>query len=483
MLTVTACLQLEALADARVVAGRAGLDRQVSMAHVVDVPDVRPWVVPHALLMMSGVSRPESPEGWRNLVQDLDRAGLAGLMIAVGPYIETAPPALREEADRLGFPVVELPWELPFIRVSEAVHQAIIEEQLKTLRRIEWLQAETTRAALSAQSLQDLTFHFSRFLERPVGIFDEHHAPIAGAALNDVAVRFLPIRAERSSLHYLGVADDPPIGDVEGRALEHMAVVAALYLLRQLVAARTEERLRRSFLSNLLRQGSLPSANQREQARLLGFDPDRRHVLLLVRGPDVNSLERVVRQAFSGVRVLTAVVGTHLVGLVSEADVRREAWSRELAGLVAQHPALAVMVSDPVTAAELPRLHDAMRRVGSAAPAGRVTRLADLLFPRALAELPPNLMEEFCALTWGRLQDAELRRTLTALVECHGHQGAAAAALGVHRNTLRNRLDQIEVVLRRPLTPELLWQLGVAHWWLALHTRTEDSAHRPDHLD
>jgi purine catabolism regulator len=475
MLTVKDCLALDDLKAARVVAGRAGLDRRVRVAHVVDLPDVRPWVAPDALLMMSGVNHPGTADAWVALVRDLDDAGLAGLMLAVGGYLAEAPEAVRYEADRLRFPVVELPWELPFIRVSEAIHQAIIGEQLNTLRRIEWLQAETTRVALTAQSLQDLMFHFTRLIERPVGLFDDQYKVIAGAALDRRGAQFVPVRAERASLHYLGVAADPPLGDVETRALDHMAVVAALYLLRQLVAARTEERLKRSFISALLRQGTL-SPREWEHARLLGFDPGRRHALVLARGTDPAAVEKALRQALLAARALQAVVGNHVAALVPEAESRRDGWQREVNAAVEAHSDLAVLVADPVPVAELPRLYDAMVRMGSVVPPGRVTKLQDLVFPRALSELPAHLMEEFQALTWDRVQDPELRRTLEALVDHHGHQGQAALALGVHRNTLRNRLQQIEAVLRRPLTPDLLWQLGVSRWWMRL--RTEASAHR-----
>jgi purine catabolism regulator len=71
---------------------------------------------------------------------------------------------------------------------------------------------------------------------------------------------------------------------------------------------------------------------------------------------------------------------------------------------------------------------------------------------------------EFAATLLAPLDD-ELRETVRVWLACHGQADPAAARLGVHRHTVRNRLKRVERLLGRSLEPA-----GVrAELWLALH--------------
>lgn len=71
---------------------------------------------------------------------------------------------------------------------------------------------------------------------------------------------------------------------------------------------------------------------------------------------------------------------------------------------------------------------------------------------------------EFAATLLAPLDDV-LRETVRVWLACHGQADPAAARLGVHRHTVRNRLKRVEQLLGRSLEPA-----GVrAELWLALH--------------
>ena len=55
---VSDLLKLPAFANAQVVAGHGGLDRVVSCANIMEVPDIEPWVKPHELLLTTGLPPP-----------------------------------------------------------------------------------------------------------------------------------------------------------------------------------------------------------------------------------------------------------------------------------------------------------------------------------------------------------------------------------------------------------------------------------------
>lgn len=101
---------------------------------------------------------------------------------------------------------------------------------------------------------------------------------------------------------------------------------------------------------------------------------------------------------------------------------------------------------------------EARRVASSAADRGdRVTRYGDVAL-RALATADPVQARDFVRERLGPLLDpdrasARLAETLAAFLDEGGSPGRAAGRLGVHENTVRYRLRQIEELLERPVGP------------------------------
>ena len=114
-------LELPCLAGAEVLAGRSGLSGVVSRLNVMEVPDILPWVKPQELLLTTGYPLRAVPESLTALVEQLAARGLAGLAVKRGRYLPDLPPAMLEEADRLGLPVIGLPEAVSFDDVINQV--------------------------------------------------------------------------------------------------------------------------------------------------------------------------------------------------------------------------------------------------------------------------------------------------------------------------------------------------------------------------
>src|SRR5207237_4312381 len=102
-------LAMEALKDARVVAGGRGLENEVRWAHVVEIPDPLPWVKEGQLLLTTGYAWPRTNLEQHRLLRGLVERGLAGIGLAVPKYLERFPRAVVTEADRLGLPLMQIP--------------------------------------------------------------------------------------------------------------------------------------------------------------------------------------------------------------------------------------------------------------------------------------------------------------------------------------------------------------------------------------
>ena len=136
-LSLAAVLELPCLAGAEVLAGRSGLSGVVSRLNVMEVPDILPWVKPQELLLTTGYPLRAVPESLTALVEQLAARGLAGLAVKRGRYLHDLPPAMLEEADRLGLPVIGLPEAVSFDDVINQVLTEVLNRQAAVLARSE----------------------------------------------------------------------------------------------------------------------------------------------------------------------------------------------------------------------------------------------------------------------------------------------------------------------------------------------------------
>ncbi|AHY48101.1 Purine catabolism regulatory protein-like family (plasmid) [Rubrobacter radiotolerans] len=108
----------------RVFAGERGLDRQVSWAHVCELPDPTEYLGAGELLMTVGYTIPEGPVAQGSYVHRLAEAGLSGLLIAENMHAPELTPELKSVADRRALPVLLTAYDVPFTGISRAVAEA-----------------------------------------------------------------------------------------------------------------------------------------------------------------------------------------------------------------------------------------------------------------------------------------------------------------------------------------------------------------------
>src|SRR5687768_15735769 len=127
MLTVeslTAELGLKIAAGAKV----AG-EHPIRWVHISELADPTPWLNGGELLLTTGIQL-DTAKQQREFVRLLAGAELAGLGLGTGFNHKKLPKALVAEAESAGFPVFEVPYEMPFIAITEAAFTPPREEPL-----------------------------------------------------------------------------------------------------------------------------------------------------------------------------------------------------------------------------------------------------------------------------------------------------------------------------------------------------------------
>ncbi|TDE28199.1 PucR family transcriptional regulator [Nonomuraea mesophila] len=490
-------LGVSTLAGARLIAGERGLGRIVQRLNVMEVPDILAWVKPHELLLTTGYPLRNTPQSLGRLVADLDERGLSALAIKLGRYVDELPAEMAEQADRLGFPLIQLPDDVGFDDILNQVLTDILNRQAAVLARAEEAHRALVQVVLAGGGLNEVTAEVAHLLDVSVAAVDgsgrvlaaagpagggghmsvlceslTHEGPPAAEADGARRRSFASVPVLAGGHHHGRIVAYSPsaaIGDSDVGILERAATVAALVVTRQEAVNAVESKYRADFLRDVLtgRAGTVERVTAR--ARAFGWDLAR-PVTVLVAELDPDGDERSAQDRL--VACWTAAIRRHdprgavagfsheVVAVVdASADVSKVAKDAACAFADAPPATFSTGTSRPCPGAET--LPDAYAQALKAARVGRqlhgpgaVAHFDQLGVYRLLSLVnDTDELHAFVRETLGPLatdddaENADLRRTLQALLETNLNVAETARRLHFHYNTLRYRIGKLERLL------------------------------------
>ncbi|UUN27009.1 PucR family transcriptional regulator [Streptomyces sp. FIT100] len=125
----------------RLVAGPE--DAEIQWVHTSEMADPYPYLLGGELLLTAGVLL-KDPETYAARVAE---AGGAAIGFGVAPVYDTVPPALVEACERRGLPLVEVPPQTPFTAIARAVWRLMAQVRHQELRRVSEAQQGLATAA------------------------------------------------------------------------------------------------------------------------------------------------------------------------------------------------------------------------------------------------------------------------------------------------------------------------------------------------
>src|SRR5215218_5863418 len=109
-------------------AGEDGADAPVRWVHISELHDPTPWLSGGELLLTTGIQL-DTDKRQREFVRLLAGHHLAGLGFGTGFDHDALPAALVDEANERTVSVFEVPYELPFIAITEKAFTRLVNEQ------------------------------------------------------------------------------------------------------------------------------------------------------------------------------------------------------------------------------------------------------------------------------------------------------------------------------------------------------------------
>ena len=411
----------------------------------------------------------------------------------------------------------EVPYDLPFIAVTEKAFARLVNEQYEVLQRGIAIHKRLERLVIEERGLDELVRALAAALGGTVTVLDAQCQPIAHrtfrreldegvleAVCEEVGRRqetattelvpehpavagrsvVLPVytRGQGAPHAWLFAARDAGgLGDFERLILQQATTVVALELMRQRAMHDTERRLAGDVLAEAL-TGRLAERELASRLRPFGVG-DRAAVLVFaVDDPvaEAGALDRFLHDGGHGAlvapreNVLCAVVDAGEEGL-DPVELAREA-----------RAVLGGSAGPPRAAASRAEAAGALRRsFNEARIALEATAIANGDAPEVASfrdmgasQLLLNLQDDealalYCQSVLGPLEDdggeygEELIRSLEAFIEQNGQWEKAARQLFCHRHTLRYRIRRVEELTGRDLNSAR----DRIEFWLALRGR------------
>jgi purine catabolism regulator len=316
MVTVRDILGLEVFSGCTVRAGHEGLDRPVTGATVMEVPDVFRWLRPGDFVLTTLFAIHDDDQALKELIPKLSQSGCAGLAVKTKRYLAEIPAVALDYANALHFPIIELTTSMSHSVALESILKKLLADKLVAVEAAtrNWHRLVALTLAHGDDALDqllDATVQLVR--NNPVAlvrhgklILRDSSEELSGLSLDilnqlpwtmcrdpdaDVTAVFYAfweanhrvarwyrfataVQAHAVSLYVL--ERDQPLDDIQLMSCRYLVGIMALECARQDAQFLVEQRYQQSFLANLLlaEHSEQDRASLVAHARQLGWDFD-----------------------------------------------------------------------------------------------------------------------------------------------------------------------------------------------------------------
>lgn len=496
-----------------IVAGRSGADNPIRWVHNSVEVDPTPWLSGGELLLSSGIQLTDDRECER-FIDRLAAHHLAGLGLGLDAAAAGAPRALVEQAERLGFPVFEVPHSMPFVTITERAMASVVNERYDVLRRGAVVQQRLESLVLEERGLAEIAATIGVAVGGAVAILDAGGAPLAwhdpggellgprplGAIGIQVAARGADARpfiatdpslpsdafvrpviqpsGRRPRAWIAVLTEDGRLGELMRLVVQQAVLIVGLELGRSGTTSEIERRLTRQAMLDA--QGGGGAAESALRLRPFGIGGDVCVLVFSVAGGA--EAERALQSALAAERLPAAVAtqevdGREALCAIVEPGERDplEVAATARASLAADlGEELAVATSRSAGSGDIGRCFREASWALRARSGGRVASWHDLGPESLLLSVgDPEVLRFYRDRMLGPIEAeeagyaAELLRSLETFIQLNGQWERAAKLLHCHRHTLRYRIEKIEKLTGRSLAAAT----DRIEFWLALRAR------------
>lgn len=292
--TVADVLRLEGFEEVRVVAGAGGLSRTVTSASLMEVPDILPYVEENTLLITTLYPIAGSKERMEQLIPELSSRNVAGICIKPLRYIEQIPEVMIQQADSLGFPIIELTGDANLSTLVNLVLSLSLNDYISQLQFRDSVHRTMMEMLLSGAEVEELAEKLAELLQKDIVLLDNQLNSICAALRTEGGGRWVicrreeadrvlsgqrifenhytmyPIKAGSNRFGFIFVPDSDKSDDNLKMAIEQAALLFASVFFKNYAVLLNQRNFKDVFIRDLL-QGKIQSEIELEN-KMKAFD-------------------------------------------------------------------------------------------------------------------------------------------------------------------------------------------------------------------
>ncbi len=313
MMTVSDVLKIPSLQRLQVLAGHAGLNRQITTVSVMDAPDIYAWMNGGEFLITSAYPVKDNVPYLSPLIEKLDAAGVAAFGVKISRFIGQLPQSAIDTANRLGLPLISIPEDYAFTDIINPVLYSIVDEQASMLVQSESIHRAFIGLAIRAAhpheilnvlrdiigcetAFLDLYFH-KIFYASGSNALREQLAGVdpSGQISHEKLAQFdsYPVANGRVLYGHILIPKDAmqsPKNDYAKTAIDYAGIVLTLNIQTRISNHRVEEKYRDEFIGDLIFDNIKSEAEAHNRARMYGWDLHKGGLVSIL---DVNNVKRL----------------------------------------------------------------------------------------------------------------------------------------------------------------------------------------------
>ena len=152
--TVERLLQLPVFRGAKVMAGHAGINKEIFYMTSMEMPDLTGFLRPNELIITTGYSVRDEPALISRLLDEMHQTGCSAIGIKTRKVIQEIPQEALYKSELYGIPLFDIPLENSFIDMTHAVIDQILNRQAFMLREVREVNQQFTNLVLNRRTTE-----------------------------------------------------------------------------------------------------------------------------------------------------------------------------------------------------------------------------------------------------------------------------------------------------------------------------------------
>ncbi|GAW98517.1 PucR family transcriptional regulator [Secundilactobacillus mixtipabuli] len=171
---------INALKDAKLIAGKNGRNKLVDNIMVLEAPDVNKWIKKNEVLISSlyGFNH-LSKEAIQEFMQSLSDNACSGLIIKISRFVDEIPQTIIDGCNKFSIPLLQIPKDTSYNSILLEVMQLLFNESNRLLDRYKKINQQFIQLAIHDSSLSKITNLLSQLVQNPTCVFQLENEQIA----------------------------------------------------------------------------------------------------------------------------------------------------------------------------------------------------------------------------------------------------------------------------------------------------------------